>query len=142
MDLKLTVVRIRDGELVEDGSWVYVWLRQAEQQPVIYVGGTGLPPVVRAWLHLHHDDPEIGRIASAYPAAGGDIGEMLDVYAFRIPDGVPRRAVRDAVIRRLAAANELSSHYCGFPAVESDETPEVTAAATAVIDGLPRPVRE
>src|SRR5215471_16394819 len=125
----MIAMHVRDGELVDGGSWVYVWLRPADERRVVYVGGTGLAPATRAWLHLHHDDPEIGRIRSAYPAAGGDLADALDVYAFRMPDDVPRRAVRDAVIRRLVAAGEMSPHYCGFPAVEADESPEVATAA-------------
>jgi hypothetical protein len=136
VDLQPAVMYVRDGELVEDGSWVYVWLRSAEERWVVYVGGTGLAPATRTWLHLHHDDPEIGRIKSAYPAAGGDLGEALEVHAFRMPNGVPRRAVRDAVIRRMAEAGVLSPHYCGFPAVEADETPEVATVAGMVIAGL------
>jgi hypothetical protein len=130
-------MHVRDGELVEGGSWVYVWLRPVDERRVVYVGGTGLVPATRVWLHLHHDDPEIGRIKSAYPVAGGDLRDALEVHAFRMPDGVPRRAVRDAVIRRLAAAGELSPHYCGFPAVETDEAPEVATAADVVIARLP-----
>jgi hypothetical protein len=136
MDLQSGVMHVRDGEIVEDGSWVYVWLRPAGRR-VIYVGGTGLSPATRVWLHLHHDDPEIGRIRSAYPVAGGDPGEPLDVHVFRMPDGTPRRAVRDAVIRRLAAAGELSPHYCGVPVIEADEAPEVAATAGVVIASLP-----
>jgi hypothetical protein len=112
-------------------------LRPAEKRRVIYVGGTGLAPATRVWLHLHHDNPEIGRIKSAYPAAGGDLGDALDVHALRMPDGVTRRAVRDAVIGRLAEAGVLSPHYCGFPPVEADETPEVATLAGMVITGLP-----
>jgi len=137
MDLQPIVMHVRDGELVEEGSWVYVWLRPANERRVIYVGGTGLAPATRVWLHLHHDDPEIGRIKSAYPAAAGDLAEALDVHAFRMPDGVPRRAVGDAVIRRLAAAGALSPHYCGFPAGEADETSQVATVAGMVITRLP-----
>jgi hypothetical protein len=137
VDLQPIVLHVRDGELIEDSSWVYVWLRPVGERRVVYVGGTGLAPATRVWLHLHHDDPEKGRVKSAYPAAGGELAEALDVHAFRMPDAVPRRAVRDAVIRRLAAAGELSLHYCGFPAVEADESPEVATAASAVITRLP-----
>jgi hypothetical protein len=139
VDQQPAVLHVRDGELVEEGSWVYVWLRPAGDRRVIYVGGTGLPPAARTWLHLHHEDPEIARIAFAYPAAGGDLNEPLEVRAFRVPDGVPRRAVRDVLIARLAAAGELSPLYCGFPPVGTDGPAEVAAVADAVIAELRLP---
>lgn len=138
VDLRPTVMLVQDGELVDAGSWVYVWLRAAQERRVIYVGGTGLQPATRVWLHLHHGDPEIGRVAAAYPAAGGNLREPLEVLAFGLPDGVPRRDVRDAVIRRLAAAGMLSDHYCGHAAVEADEAAPVTALADALLVELRR----
>jgi hypothetical protein len=139
VDRQPAVLHVRDGELVEEGSWVYVWLRPVDERRVIYVGGTGLPPAARTWLHLHSEDPKIARIAFGYPAAGGDLNEPLEVRAFRVPDGVPRRAVRDVLIARLAAAGELSPLYCGFPRVETDGPAEVAAVADVVIAGLRLP---
>lgn len=105
---------------------------------MIYVGGTGLHPATRTWLHLHHDDPDIGRIAASYPAAGGNLRESLEVLAFPVPDRVPRRDVRDALIRRLTAMGMLSDHYCGFAAVEADEAAAVAAVADAFLAELLR----
>jgi hypothetical protein len=91
--LQSIVMHARDGELVEDGSWVYVWLRPADERRVVYVGGTGLAPATRAWLHLHHDDPEIGRIRSAFRAvyqrmvdAGMQFGTETPLPTIRFED--------------------------------------------------------
>jgi hypothetical protein len=130
VSLQPTVLHVRDGELAEAGSWVYLWLRPGSERRVVFVGGTGLPPAVRVWLHLHDPDPEVGRMAAGYPAAGGDLREPLDIVAFPVPEGVERRAVRDALIRRLAAAGELSPLYCGFAPVADDGD----AAAAAVVE--------
>jgi hypothetical protein len=81
VDVRPAVLHVRNGEIVEDGSWVYLWLRPDHRQRVIYVGATGLPPAVRTWLHLHHEDPEIGRVASGYPAAGGALDEDFGAVA-------------------------------------------------------------
>ena len=71
----MQVLRVRGGELAGTGSWVYVWLRAGERDhPVVYVGGTGLPPAVRTWLHLHDSDPDVGRLAARYPAGPGGGG--------------------------------------------------------------------
>ncbi|MFG2078265.1 hypothetical protein [Nonomuraea maritima] len=88
---------MRGGELADVGSWVYVWVRTGSQRkPVIYVGGTGLPPTVRIWLHLHDSDPEVGRLAARYSELAR---EDLDVPAFAVPGHLARRLVRDAVVQ-------------------------------------------
>jgi hypothetical protein len=90
-------LRVRDGELAEAGSWVYVWLDDARR--VVYVGATGLDPRTRAWLHLHHPDPEIGRLrASLARLATAE----LEILAMRVPDEVYHADVRDALGARLA----------------------------------------
>lgn len=113
-----TILHVRDGELEDSSSWVYVWLRSRAPREIVFVGATSLPPAARVWLHLHDKDPEIGRIASRYPAAGGDLREPLDIVAFPVPEGVHRRAVRDALIAKLAATGQLSPLYCGFAPIE------------------------
>ena len=69
---------------------------------------------------------------------GGDLSEPLDVLAFPVPDGVPRRAVRDVLISRLAASGELSPHYCAFPYVKTPDVDSVASVADAVIAELRR----
>ena len=66
-DNSALVLRVRAGELEAQGSWIYAWLRVGAERPVVYVGATGLHPATRAWLHLHHEDPDVGRVAAAYP---------------------------------------------------------------------------
>lgn len=91
-------VEIRDGELTDQCSWVYVWTRPGEPSGIVYVGATTLPPVVRTWLHLHHDNPNIGRVRVNRPdALSGD----LIVHAFRLHPSCDRHAVKDVVIRLL-----------------------------------------
>lgn len=126
-------LQIRDGELADTGSWVYVWLRPGWDRPVIYVGGTGLPPVVRTWLHLHDPDPGIGRVAARY----GDLSaEPLDVLAFELPPSLPRPTVKAAAIQRLHTENLLAQRYVGDPPAPIDVTDEVTAIVDRVLAAI------
>ena len=120
----LAVFRVRDGEIADARSWVYAWLRVGGDQRVVYVGATGLPPGTRAWLHLHDPNPDIGRIAARYPAAGD---EPLDVVAVRIPDGASRQEVKSLLTARLAEEGLLSKDYVGDP-------PEDAAASAPADD--------
>lgn len=91
-------VHIHRGVFDDDGSWVYVW--RTSEGHLRYVGATGLPPLVRAWLHLNHDDPEVGRLRAQQP----DIVETpVDVLAFRLADGRDRQQVKRALTALLAA---------------------------------------
>lgn len=85
------------GTFDDEGSWVYVWRRRDGE--VAYVGATGMPPKVRAWLHLHHDDPEVGRIRAHHPALAT---ERVEVLAFEIAGPIHRQAVRSALAAILA----------------------------------------
>ena len=91
---------LHNGELEEAGSWVYVWMRRGSAEPVIYVGATRLPPLVRAWLHLHHDDPHVGRVRVKRPDA---LQGEVTVVAFRLEASLDRGVVKNAVIAMLAA---------------------------------------
>ncbi len=91
-------VRVRDGEIAGDISWVYAWVRPVSGE-VVYVGATALPPGARTWLHLHHDNPAFGRIRAEHPEAlEGDI----TVRAFRLADGLDRQRVKQALLELLA----------------------------------------
>ena len=96
-DGEFVLLRVRDGELAESENWVYVWLDDAGG--VVCIGATGLDPRTRAWLHLHHPDPEIGRLRARFDRRGT---AELEVLAMRVPDGVARADVRDALGARLA----------------------------------------
>lgn len=87
------VLSVRHGELAEARSWVYVWLR-LETREVLYVGSTGMPPAARTWLHLHHEDPDVGRMRAHHPEAlSGDV----TVYAYALRTDLDRHEVRDAL---------------------------------------------
>ena len=108
----VAVFHVRDGELADAGSWVYAWLRVGGDRRVVYVGATGLPPETRAWLHLHDPNPDIGRIAARYPAAGD---EPLDVVAVAMPEGVSRQEAKRVLTAHLTEEGLLSEHYVGDP---------------------------
>jgi hypothetical protein len=93
---EFVVVRVRDGGL-PDENWVYTWFE--EDGGVVYVGATGLDPATRVWLHLHDQDPEVGRMAARFERLAGT---ELDVLAMRVPDEISRADVRDILGARLA----------------------------------------
>ncbi|WP_116949383.1 hypothetical protein [Jiangella endophytica] len=112
MENEAILLQVRDGELVGVGSWVYAWLRPGAGRPVVYVGSTGVPPVVRIWLHLHDTDPDIGRMLARYPDVARD---PLDVLAFPVPARLDRAAVKAALVDRLETRGLLSEQYVGDP---------------------------
>ena len=120
-DDEFVLLRVRDGELAEGESWVYVWLDDAGG--VVYVGATGLDPRTRAWLHLHHPDPEVGRLRARFERFGT---AELEVVAMRVPDGVARADVRDALGARLAdeglLAEDAITDHLQLPLTASEET--------------------
>jgi hypothetical protein len=122
------VLRVRGGELAEQGSWIYAWLRAGGERPVVYVGATALHPATRAWLHLNHTEPDIGRVAAGYPDAAR---EDLDVVAVRVPDAVDRRDAKRAAIALLAQQGLLSERYFGDAPTAAD--PAVVPAAERLV---------
>jgi hypothetical protein len=119
------LLRVRGGELEEDASWNYAWLLVGDAHPVVYVGATGLAPETRTWLHLHDDDPEIGRVRARYPSHAD---EPLDVVALRLQPGVARRDARQAAIAAITGRGLLSERYFGFEETAEAFAPEVAAA--------------
>lgn len=103
---------VREGELVDAGSWIYAWVRLGGDRRVVCAGSTGLHPAARAWLHLHDPDPGVGRVRALFPEAAS---EPLDVLALRLPPHVDRAAARAALIVRLREAGLLSERYVGDP---------------------------
>ncbi len=133
---RVRIVRfeVQSGEIVQTASWVYVWLAGNSDRRAIYVGATGMNPSTRAWLHLHHDDPEIGRILARYPAAKA---EALAVFAVQLPDHISRQEMRAAVTARLRDEGLLSTRYVGDPPdtdihLEPEAAPYVDQLAAAV----------
>ena len=119
-DGEFVLLRVRDGELSEGENWVYVWL---DDVGVVYVGATGLDPRTRTWLHLHHPDPEVGRLRARFDRLGT---AELEVLAMRVPDGVTRADVRDALGVRLADEGLLTedaiTDHLQLPLTASEES--------------------
>jgi hypothetical protein len=102
-------IKVRKGEIVEAGSWLYVW-RRTDDGGVMYVGSTATPPALRTWLHLHGDDPAVARVRHRYEGAlEGD----FEVVAFRLPDHASRREAKDELIRQLDDSDMLAASYVG-----------------------------
>jgi hypothetical protein len=112
-------ILVRDGELAATGSWVYVWMADDD---VFYVGATGLPPVIRSWLHLHDDAPEIGRVRAHHPGA---LHGSVEVRAFQLADDVDRQRVKQLLLAHL-----------GLAADEEPGTDDEAAAATHILRRL------
>jgi len=90
-------VRVRDGEVVGDESWVYTWIEA--DGGVVYVGATALDPGTRVWLHLHDPDPDVSRMAARFDWLAGS---QLEILAMRVPAEISRADVRDVLGARLA----------------------------------------
>ncbi len=121
---EFVVLHVRDGELTDEENWVYTWVD--ETGLVVYVGATGLDPHTRVWLHLHHADPDVGRIAAGFerlPTA------ELDVLAMVVPEEVSRADVRDALGVLLAdeglLAEDAITDHLQLPLASSAVTREL-----------------
>lgn len=120
----MLTLRVRDGKL-EGEPWIYAWVGAGG---VVYVGATTLHPATRTWLHLHDDDPDIGRMRARYPAL---TDEELDVLALRLPPDVDGQQVRHGAVAQLAERGLLSDrHVCDqpLPAEPTAEADELVAS--------------
>ncbi|GAB6856656.1 hypothetical protein [Microbacterium xylanilyticum] len=100
------VVAVRNGRVQHSGSWLYVWI-DVDTGEVAYVGGTGVDPELRAYLHVTSEDPEIGRVRATVP---GYDERDFDVLAFELADDVHRPAAKRALTACLTdrgATSEL-----------------------------------
>ena len=119
------LLRVREGELESGPQWVYAWVAH---DGVVYVGATALHPATRTWLHLHHDDPDIGRMRARFDELAT---EELDVVAVELADDVDRQQVRHGAVRLLEARDLLSARHVCDPPLEvapSSETERFVAA--------------
>jgi len=121
------LLRVREGELEQGLQWVYAWLAH---DGVVYVGATTLHPETRTWLHLHHDDPQIGRMRARFERLAA---EELDVFAFELPDDVDRQQVRHGAVTELGARGLLSERQVCDPPPEVAHSP-VTERFVAAIE--------
>jgi hypothetical protein len=124
-------LRVRSGELAGE-AWVYAWARS---DGVVYVGATGLHPATRTWLHLHDEDPNVGRMRARYPTLGA---EELDVLAHELPAGVDRQQIRNGAVSALAARGLLSERHVCDPPLPAEPHPETDAFVAALAEHLGR----
>ena len=120
------LLRVRAGELEGGRQWVYAWLGR---DGVVYVGATALHPETRTWLHLHHDDPEIGRMRARFALLAD---EELDVLAFELSAGVDRQQVRHGAVAQLAERGRLSARQVCDPASPAAPHPETGRFVEAI----------
>jgi steroid delta-isomerase len=114
----MRTLRVRGGELEPSGQWVYAWVAA---EGVVYVGATALHPETRTWLHVHHDDPEVGRVRARY---GSLAEEELDVVALPLAPEADRQRVRHGAVRLLDARGLLSPRHVCDPPRDAEPTPE------------------
>ena len=124
------LLRVRAGELEAGSQWVYAWVAR---DGVVYVGATALHPETRTWLHLHHDDPEIGRMRARFAALAD---EELDVVAVELADDADRQRVRHGAVPLLEAQGLLSGRHVCDPPLAAAPTPQAEELVAAVEERL------
>lgn len=113
----MLTLRVRGGEL-EAEPWVYAWVAH---DGIVYVGATALHPATRTWLHLHDEDPDVGRMRARYRELAG---EDLDVVALSLPGDVDRQRVRHGAVALLAERGRLSERHVCDPPLPAEPHPE------------------
>ena len=111
------LLHVRDGEVVDQGAWIYAWLHDGR---VVHLGATALHPATRSWLHLNDPNPDVGRIGMRYPNAKN---VAFDVVALLLPPDVSRPEARQAAIAEAVSRNLLSDAYVGFDPTDDDFSP-------------------
>ena len=127
----MLTLRVRAGELAPE-PWVYAWVGA---EGVVYVGATALHPATRTWLHLHDENPEVGRMRARYPELAA---EELDVVAVPLPAEVDRQRVRHGAVALLAERGLLSARHVCDPPLPSEPTVEAEELVAAVEECLRR----
>jgi hypothetical protein len=127
----MLTLRVHGGEL-EQQPWVYAWLSPGG---VVYVGATGLHPATRTWLHLHDDDPNVGRLRARYPELAD---EELEVVAVRLSADVDRQRVRHGAVALLAERGLLADRHVCDPPLDASPHPETDAFVAALEEHLGR----
>ena len=125
------LLHVRSGELESSGQWVYAWLAR---DGVVYVGATALHPATRTWLHLHDDDPNVGRMRARF---GSLAAEELDVVAVELAEGVDRQQVRHGAVALLTERGVLSERHVCDPPLPAEPTVQAEELVAAVEDRLP-----
>lgn len=119
-------LRVRNGELEGAGQWVYAWIGPAG---VVYVGATTLHPTTRTWLHLHDENPEVGRMQARYPELAS---EELDVLAHELPAGVDRQQIRHGSVTALGEHGLLAERHVCDPPLAAEPHPETDRFVEAI----------
>jgi hypothetical protein len=134
-NLGTQIIRIEKREVVPDESWVYVWVRD-DTNATVYVGATGVAPALRSWLHLNHEDPDIGRIAKQYPGVGGDLTEHFTVIAFPVDQTIDRQDVKRYLEGALSESSALDDHYIDAPPSGESFSADVERLGTTIASEL------
>jgi hypothetical protein len=124
-------LRVQNGELASE-AWVYAW---TGADGVVYVGATGLHPATRTWLHLHDEDPNVGRMRARYPELAS---EELDVLAHELPADADRQQVRHGAVTALGERGLLSARHVCDPPLAAEPHPETDTFVAAVAEHLGR----
>jgi len=99
------------------------------------VGATALHPATRTWLHLHDEDPNVGRMRERFPELAD---EELRVVAVPLPGDVDRQRVRHGAVALLGERGLLSDRHVCDPPLEAKPTAEAEELAAAVAERLRR----
>ena len=127
----MLTLRVRGGEL-EPEPWVYAWVGA---EGVVYVGATALHPATRTWLHLHDEDPNVGRMRARYPELAA---EEFDVVAVPLPAEVDRQRVRHGAVALFAERGLLAERHVCDPPLPAEPTAEAAELVSAVEERLRR----
>lgn len=117
------VISVREGKVIPDASWLYVWI-DIDAARIVYIGATGFDPELRAHLHLTHEESAIGRVRAEVP--NSDSGQF-DVLTFSLPAGTVRPEAKRALIAALTAKRLWNSSE-----QPKDDDPLVAPMAEAV----------
>ena len=97
------------GEVMPQGSWVYVWV-DTTTKLVAYIGATAFEPELRARIHMTHPDPRMGRVKNEVPESEH---RSFIVRAFSVPDETNRAHVKSALQQSLVRGEELPEGHAG-----------------------------
>ncbi len=122
----MVVLSVKAGELETSDQWVYAWLAH---DGVVYVGATMLHPETRTWLHLHDENPEIGRMRTRFPTLAD---EKLEVLAVELPEGVDRQRIRHGAVTLLGERGLLSPRQVCDPPLDAEPAAETDAFVDAI----------
>lgn len=134
------IIHVENRQVVPNESWVYVWIRD-ETNAIVYVGATGVAPALRSWLHLNHEEPDVGRIAKRYQEVGGNPSERFTVIAFPVDQTIDRHRVKQYLESALCEASALDGQYVGEPPSGNTFSADVEQLGTTIASELVERIR-